>query len=320
MSNTVQYYSGPGGTSLETGYIIDGKTYVDEEGTQRVSVGSIVMTNDGDYILTDQGGMLYSDYQNAVATGEMDPILTVTTETSDDSTDGTGTTNGGTSTGGMPTGTGSGVDSTASGYINEIYDAQIAANQAALENAYELNVNTINAQKEALPQTYRTAKNATASQAEVAKSNFNEYAAAAGLSSGTGGQAQLSMSNQLQGSLSELDQAQADALAELDLQLTNLTTQYQNDLALAFAEGNLAKVAALYQNYESNLSNLVSQQQFDATLDYNYDALDATSDDTQYSRALSIAQWTGIFDGMAAYGWTQEEIDAAEANWKAANS
>ncbi len=302
MATPVKIYEGPGATEITTGYIIDDKTYLDEAGTQRVPIGTIVMTDNGHYILTDQGGMLYSDYSAAVASGKMSPenVGRISTNAI-----GTSSNTQGTSAGASGS---SGVNATADAYIQDIYDAQIAANQAALENAYELNVNTINAQKEALPGTYQAAKNETAAQAQIQKSNFNEYASAAGLSSGAGGQAQLSMSNALQGNLSSLDKAQADALAQLDLQLTNLTTQYQNDLALAFAEGNLAKVAALYESYQSNKAALIDQQQFDAS-----------NNNTLYSRALTTAQFTGIFDGMAAYGWTQEEIEAAEQNWQAVN-
>ena len=40
-----------------TGYIIDGKTYKDKEGTQRIEPGSIVETADGSYVLTQNGGV-----------------------------------------------------------------------------------------------------------------------------------------------------------------------------------------------------------------------------------------------------------------------
>ena len=124
------------------------------------------------------------------------------------------------------------------------------------------------------------------------------------------------MTNTLQGNLSAIDTAQANALASLDLQMTNLTTQYQNDLAQAFAEGNLAKVAALYENYESNKAALISQQQFNASLDYNYASLNMSTQEMQYNWAYNAATASGKFSGMAAFGWTQEQIEAAEQQWK----
>jgi hypothetical protein len=320
----VEYYSGPGGTDIRTGYIIDGHTYVDPEGTQRVPIGSIVMTGSGDYILTDQGGKLYSDYVAAVQSGEMSPENVGRVNTA---TVGTQTNGGASGNSGGYSLLGNGVDDTANAYIQQIYEQMVAANQAALKNAYELNVNTINAQKQLLPETYRTAKNTTAAQAEIQRGNFNEYASAAGLSSGAGGQAQLSMSNALQGNLSALDKAQADALASLDLQLTNLTTQYQNDLTQAFAEGNLARVAALYENYESNKAALLSQAQFEAQMQLSrdqlaqqqsqFDANMAYNQNTQgYNNALTVAEKTGNFSGMAEYGWSPELIAAIEQQWK----
>jgi hypothetical protein len=133
-------------------------------------------------------------------------------------------------------------------------------------------------------------------------------AAASGLNSGAGGQAQLAMSTQLQSSLSALDKAQANAIAALDLELTNLTVQYRYDLAEAFAEGNLSKVSALYENYQTERDSLIQQEQF-------YASLNASTDDAAYNQALEAAAYTGIFDGMAAFGWSQEMIDAAEQNW-----
>jgi multidrug efflux pump subunit AcrA (membrane-fusion protein) len=99
------------------------------------------------------------------------------------------------------------------------------------------------------------------------------------------------MSNALQGNLSALDKAQANALASLDLQLTNLTTQYRNDLAKAFAEGNLAKVATLYENYESNKAALLSQAQFDAQLQLSRDQLAQQQSQFDASLAEQIRQF-----------------------------
>ncbi len=56
-----KYIDAQGNT--QTGYVIDNQTYKDAEGTQRVDTGSIVTADSGlNYILTDAGGMLYSDY------------------------------------------------------------------------------------------------------------------------------------------------------------------------------------------------------------------------------------------------------------------
>ena len=51
-------YSDPLGRS-QTGYIIDGKTYTDKEGTNRVPVGSVVYTLNGTFKMTETGGVPY---------------------------------------------------------------------------------------------------------------------------------------------------------------------------------------------------------------------------------------------------------------------
>lgn len=259
----------------QTGYIIDDETYTDSAGENRVPVGSLVMAGGDIWEMTDDGGVLYGP------------------ETQQ-------------STSGYPV---------ENKYIDEIYEGQIDINRKALEAAYDQNVLQLDAAKERLPDIYYDARNQTAGQAEVRRSNFNEYAAASGLSSGAGAQATLAFGNQLQGNLSSLDKGQANAMADLELQLTQLTTQYQNDLALAFAQGNLDKVNALYSNYVTNEARIIEQSRFDAQQQQNEDALAAAQEDTAFNRARDAAILSGNYSGMAAFGWEQEWIDSAEEDW-----
>lgn len=134
-------------------------------------------------------------------------------------------------------------------YITELYDGYTGAQQQALLSAYEQNVNELNAAAAKLPMQYQTARNQAAAQSETQRANFNEYAAARGLSSGAGGQAQLAMGNQLQSNLSGISQAEADTLADLELQRTQLAAKYKNDIAQALADGSFKKAEALYDNY-----------------------------------------------------------------------
>ncbi len=289
--------------------------------TTGLAPGTIVHTGGGDYRITGGDGVGAEG-----SAGYTSEYVGPNTFVPPSLQEGPGGQDGGTysANGSDDSGSGGyGADTTAEAYIQQIYDQQIAANQAALENAYEMNVNTLNAQRKQLPETYQTAKNTTAAQSELQRANFNEYAAASGLSSGAGGQVQLSMSNELQGNLSSLDKAQANALTQLDLQMTNLTTQYQNNLAMAFAEGNISRVAALYEAYENNRAALMAQQQFEAnrqynndTLKYNYATLEASQKNMAYNQAFQAGMSSGVFSGMAVFGWDQELIEAAEQWWK----
>ena len=68
-----------------------------------------------------------------------------------------------------------------------------------------------------MPQ-HQAARNEAASQNEIARQAFNEYANARGLNTGTSGQAALANSATLQGNLSDISTQESNALAENALQ------------------------------------------------------------------------------------------------------
>lgn len=131
--------------------------------------------------------------------------------------------------------------------INQLYQAQQDAATAELKAAYDQNMLAIDEAAKKIPGIYQSGRNQTAANAAVSSRNFNQYAAANGLNTGTSGQAQLAMSNQLQSGLSELDKAEAQALSDIEAQRVSTTTQYQNAVAQAIAQGELAKAQALYE-------------------------------------------------------------------------
>ena len=276
------------------GYLIDNKTYLDPQGTQRLPVGYTSIVNNKAYLMTDNGGQYLYDLPSAQQ-------IQAATST--------------------PANTNIGES-----YLSRLYDAQTQAQKAALESAYQQNLNTLQAQRAQIPQQYETARNQAAAQSEVERQRWNEYAAATGLNTGASGQAQLALSNVLQSNLANINRAQADALAQLDLQINNLTTQYRNDVARAIAEGDFAKAQALYNNYQAERDRMIQQQQYMANLAYNYATLDRLRENDAYSResneyernysiALTAAQYSGDFSGMAAFGWTPEQIRSARQEW-----
>lgn len=276
------------------GYLIDNKTYLDPQGTQRLPVGYTSIVNNKAYLMTDNGGQYLYDLPSAQQ-------IQAATST--------------------PANTNIGES-----YLSRLYDAQTQAQKAALESAYQQNLNTLQAQRAQVPQQYETARNQAAAQSEVERQRWNEYAAATGLNTGASGQAQLALSNVLQSNLANINRAQADALSQLDLQINNLTTQYRNEVARAIAEGDFAKAQALYNNYQAERDRMIQQQQYMSSLDYNYATLDRLRENDAYSResneyernysiALTAAQYSGDFSGMAAFGWTPEQINSARQEW-----
>ena len=73
-------------------------------------------------------------------------------------------------------------------YLNAMYAANTQAQLAALQSAYEQNLAGLQANAEKIPVTYQAARNEAASQNEIARQAFNEYANARGLNTGTSGQ------------------------------------------------------------------------------------------------------------------------------------
>lgn len=198
-------------------------------------------------------------------------------------------------------------------YLKQMYEEKKKAGLAALKAAYDKNVATLDAAGEKIPGAYDTARNRTAAEAAKAQRNFNQQAVASGLSSGASAQATLANSVALQGNLNTINQAEADALAELELQRTNAATEYENAIAEAEANGNYELAAALYQEKVRVDELLLAQQK----------QLDAQAQQ-EYKNGLEMAQYlfknTGDASGLRAYGYSDEQIANLQSQWKIDNA
>lgn len=132
-------------------------------------------------------------------------------------------------------------------YINELYDASLKAQQAALESAYNANLAAYDQQASKIPAVYQAAKNQTASSAEIAQQGLNERFAASGLNTGTQGQAALAMNTATQGDLSSLDAQRAQAVADIEAERAQTMAQYQSAVAEAIAKNEMQRAQALYE-------------------------------------------------------------------------
>lgn len=134
-----------------------------------------------------------------------------------------------------------------SDYIRQMYEQQLEANKAQLENDYNQNVSNLAGEESKLGSNYYEQRRQTQANADRAQASYNEMANASGLNSGTGGQAQLARSNQLQSDLTALGNAEAQNRAEIERQRTLLGQQYQNAIRQAQAENNMELAQRLYQ-------------------------------------------------------------------------
>lgn len=137
--------------------------------------------------------------------------------------------------------------STMQNYIEDMYKAQRENALAQLKSAYESNLNAINRAGQGIGQQYTNARNQTAGASELSARNFQEYAAAMGLNSGAGGQAELSRNIALQNDLSALDAQEASTVADLELRKTQAESDYNNAVAQAQSQNDAEKAAAMYK-------------------------------------------------------------------------
>lgn len=173
--------------------------------------------------------------------------------------------------------------------VNRLYDARREAALAALRSAFEANASTLEAQRAEIPGVFQTQRNAAAAQSEQAGRSFNEYAAASGLNSGTGGQAALARSNRLQGDLSALGQQEAAEQRKLENQLAQLKLQYQNDIASAIANGEYERAAALLEEYRRAEESAVTTAQ--AQADENYRGWQSGVTNAQFAADENYRAW-----------------------------
>lgn len=136
-----------------------------------------------------------------------------------------------------------------SDYLKELYAKKVAAELAALKSAYEKNTATLDASRAQIAPVYDIARNSAANQNALSRGAFQEMAIANGLNTGTTGQAALAQDVVLQQNLSQIDREQAEKTAAIDLQRSQLDTEYRNAIAKAEATGDAELANALYEEY-----------------------------------------------------------------------
>lgn len=208
------------------------------------------------------------------------------------------------------------------GQVNSMYDAALEAALAALKSSYDRSKLEAEQAMEKISPLYQTQRNATAANAERERMMFNEYAAASGLNSGTGGQAMLAFSNQLQNDLNDLYLGEANALTEAQNQITLLTMDYQNAIAEAVANNEYERAAALLQEFQMQAQSVVETAKAQASLNLQTAQQNLSAKNSEYDRLSANAETLakfGDFSGYLALGYSNDQIEQMKAVWKAAN-
>lgn len=216
-------------------------------------------------------------------------------------------------------------------YIEEMNQAAKESALAELRSAYQQNLAGIDRTQQSISPTYTAARNQAAGSAEQAKRQFSEYAAANGLNSGAGGQAQLAMNNALQTNLSNLNTQEASSLADLELQRSQAEIDYNNAIAKAQADGNYTLAQQLYAEKVRTDEALRAQMQWQAEQDYNNSQfqwqqeqadLASQKEDTSnlYQMVMKYAQSTGDYSLLSQFGFTADQIARMQAQWQTDNA
>ena len=225
-----------------------------------------------------------------------------------------------------------------SDYIQAMAQAKREAAIGRLQAAYEKNLAQLDRAKGEIAPTYEAARNRAAGQTAQSRRQFNEYAAAHGLASGLGGQAQLALSNHLQGTLGELSAREADAVSKLELERTQAEAGYNAALAQARSEGDYELARQLYDEKVRQDEALAQWAKWQAQQDYQNSYFDwqrqqarlnaqredalaearASGESEEQLREMlfQYAQSTGDYGSLEAY-YTPQQIARLEEQWRA---
>ncbi|MDR3149307.1 MAG: hypothetical protein LBT88_04740, partial [Oscillospiraceae bacterium] len=145
-----------------------------------------------------------------------------------------------------------------SDYIEEIYARQLEQARSKLRRAYDNAVLGIDDALSKVGPVYQDARNQSASALDG--QNFAEYANAKGLNNGAQVQGELARRVTLQGSLGDINAAEAGAVSDLELARLKAQNDYEFALASASAENAEDLAAALHDE------SVRAQKAYDAAL------------------------------------------------------
>lgn len=137
------------------------------------------------------------------------------------------------------------------GAINQMYDAQRAAREAELKNAYEQSMSAYQEAQGKIAPEYQQKANDLGVQYERQRHNFWNQAAASGINTGVSAQESLARGGEYQRDFGALRTSEAEQQAAVERQMADRKAQYQNDVAAALAENDYQRAGALLDEYNN---------------------------------------------------------------------
>lgn len=197
-------------------------------------------------------------------------------------------------------------------YAKQQAEAQLKANIAELEGAYQSSLAGYESSRNQIAPTYQAQRNQTAASSDVNWGGFNEVAAANGLNTGAVGQAALSRAVTLQNNMNALNQSEAEELSKIDLEVAQLTAEYNSAIAKAKASGDADLAAALYQQFNDYINRKQTERENAQALQQAQQEAQAAAQQDAYEVALDLIT-SGIMptaSQLAAAGMTRADAES----------
>jgi hypothetical protein len=178
--------------------------------------------------------------------------------------------------------------------VNDMYEAQKKSQLAGLESAYQQNLSSAQAARDAIPRQYQERANDLAVQYERNRRNLNQQANANGLNTGAGSQMQLALGSNYQRDYGGIRTAQQQAIDQADKGIRDLQAAYNSSVQQAVADNDFRRTQALLADYQQRYQQ-------------------------QLQTAQNLAQW-GDFSGYNGIpGYSSEAITNMQSAWQASN-
>ena len=143
--------------------------------------------------------------------------------------------------------------------ISNMYDAQIEAQRAALQEQGDQALSDAQANRDKIASLYNKQRNAASVDWERQRRNFLEGANTSGINTGAGSQAELSMMSMYQRAQNDLGAAQAQAEADADRNIADIKRSTQASINEAIAKNDYQKAAALLDEYNAEYNRAVER-------------------------------------------------------------
>lgn len=143
--------------------------------------------------------------------------------------------------------------------IRDMYDAQINAERAALQEQGDQALSDAQANRDNIAALYDKQRNAASVDWERQRRNFLEGANSSGLNTGAGSQAELYMMGMYQRSQTALGGAQAQAEAEAERTIADIRRSTQASINEAIMKNDYQKAAALLDEYNEQYNRAMER-------------------------------------------------------------